>query len=234
MKLIPQFNHHYVTEDGKIINHKTGVTKKLQTLQNGYLACTITEFNKGTTILLHRALALTYLPNPENKRTVNHIDGNKQNNCLTNLEWATDAENIKHAYDNGLNKGNSKVTSEHLELIYERFFNGENLTSISKDLPYNNVTVSNHFTQYIELLGEQEKRIEQEKLNKAKRANANGLVRRTICTLQMIDIATNTVVKTFNSIAEAKHYLNKKSSGPISNTLAGRQMSGYGYKWVKL
>ena len=50
----------------------------------------------------------------------------------------------------------------------------------------------------------------------------------------MIDIDTNEVIKTFNSIAEAKHYLNKKSSGPISNTLAGRQLSGYGYKWVKL
>lgn len=234
MKLIPQFDHHYVTEDGQIINKKTGVTKKLQTLQSGYLACTITEFNKGTTMLLHRALALAYLPNPEDKRTVNHIDGNKQNNCLSNLEWATDAENIKHAYDTGLNKGNSKVTPEHLELIYERFFNGETLTAISKDLPYNNVTVSTHFTKYINSLGQQEKRIEQEKLNKAKRSNDNGLARRSICILQMIDIGTSEVIKTFNSIAEAKHYLNKKSSGPISNTLSGRQNSGYGYKWVKL
>ena len=234
MKLIPQFNHHYVTEDGKIINKKTGVTKKLQTLPNGYLACTITEFNKGTTVLLHRALALTYITNPYNKRTVNHIDGNKQNNCLTNLEWATDAENIQHAYDTGLNKGNSKVTVEHLKLIHKRFFNGEDLTTISEDLPYNNVTVSTHFTKYIESLGEQDKRTEQEKLNKAKRAIASGNSRRDICTIQMLDKETETVIKTFNSIAEAKHYLKKKSSGPISNTLAGRQNSGYGYKWVKL
>lgn len=234
MKLIPQFNHHYVTEDGKIINHKTGVTKKLQTLQNGYLTCTITEFNKGTTVLLHRALALTYLPNPENKRTVNHMDGNKQNNCLTNLEWATDAENIKHAYDNGLNKGNSKVTPEHLELIYKRFFNGENLTSISKNLPYNNVTVSNHFTKYIETLGEQDKRTEQEKLNKAKRAIIAGETKRVICTIQMIHPDTNQVIRTFTSITEAKQHLNKKSSGTISNALAGRQHLGYGYKWAKL
>lgn len=234
MKLIPQFNHHYVTEDGKIINEKTGVTKKLQTLKSGYLACTITEFNKGTTVLLHRALALTYLPNPENKRTVNHIDGDKQNNCLSNLEWATDAENIKHAYDKGLNKGNSKVTQEHLELIYNRFFNGEDLTTISKDLPYNNVTVSTHFTKYIESLGEQEKRSNQEKINKQSRSINNGLNRRVECTLQMIDKDTNQVIRIFNSIAEAKHFLNKKSSGPISNTLSGRQKSGYGYKWKKL
>ena len=234
MKPIPHFNHHYITEDGKIINKKTGVTKKLQTLQSGYLACTITEFNKGTTVLLHRALALTYIPNPDNKRTVNHIDGNKQNNCLTNLEWATDAENIQHAYDTGLNKGSSKVTPEHLELIYKRFFNGENLTSISKDLPYNNVTVSTHFTKYIESLGEQYKRTEQEKLNKVKRSISNGLSRRVQCTIQMLDKETNELIKEFNSIAEAKHYLGKKSSGPISNTLAGRQKYGYGYSWIKL
>ncbi len=50
----------------------------------------------------HRLMGLAYLPNPENKRTINHIDGNKLNNNLTNLEWSTHAENCQHAHDTGL------------------------------------------------------------------------------------------------------------------------------------
>jgi hypothetical protein len=51
---------------------------------------------------VHRLVAQTYLPNPENKATVNHIDGNKLNNLLCNLEWMTQSENIQHACDTGL------------------------------------------------------------------------------------------------------------------------------------
>ncbi len=52
---------------------------------------------------IHRLVALKYIPNPENKRTVNHIDGNPKNNHMSNLEWATHGENTKHAYDNNMN-----------------------------------------------------------------------------------------------------------------------------------
>lgn len=51
---------------------------------------------------LHRLLAIAFLPNPENKRTVNHKDGNKLNNALSNLEWATYQENMQHSFDNRL------------------------------------------------------------------------------------------------------------------------------------
>ena len=55
---------------------------------------------------IHRILAMTFIPNPENKSDVNHIDGDKLNNSLDNLEWSTRKENMKHAWDNGLMENN--------------------------------------------------------------------------------------------------------------------------------
>ena len=54
--------------------------------------------------LIHRLVAFHFIPNTENKLEVNHIDGNKKNNCAYNLEWCTRSENAIHSYTNGLQK----------------------------------------------------------------------------------------------------------------------------------
>lgn len=70
----------------------------------GYMNVALTWKCKSKHFKVHRLVALAFIPNPENKRTVNHIDGNKENNNLENLEWATHSENIIHANKIGLRK----------------------------------------------------------------------------------------------------------------------------------
>lgn len=59
---------------------------------------------KAKNYFVHRLMAETFIPNPENKPQINHIDGNKQNNMLSNLEWVTIQENAQHAVRTGLDK----------------------------------------------------------------------------------------------------------------------------------
>ena len=232
--LINNFTHHTITQDGIITNTKTDNIKAHWVGANGYYHVDIQEFGVSKKVAIHRLLALQYLPNPDNKRTVNHIDGNKLNNMLTNLEWATDAENVKHAHSIGLHPDQSKHTLEFFKSLLTRFLAGESITSISKDPNVTNTLTQTSLhlrtaAKSLNLLSEYETQL---KLQKASRNNLAGMQRRKQLTINMLDATTHIVLKTFNNIAEAKEYLNAKSSGPISNVIAGRQKTAYGYFWV--
>lgn len=79
----------------------------------GYPTVVLTKDCIQKSYSVHRLVAKAFIENPENKDQVNHIDGIKKNSYVTNLEWSTRCENIKHAYNNGLklppSLGNSGV-----------------------------------------------------------------------------------------------------------------------------
>ena len=85
-------------------------------------------YKKYTSFKIHRLVATEFIPNPENKLYVNHLDGNKHNNCVNNLEWVTASENIRHALKNGLTTRScgekhyfSKFTNEDIKFIRQNY-----------------------------------------------------------------------------------------------------------------
>lgn len=85
------------SENGEIFSVRRGKNLSQATKKNGYKQLVLYKDKKPKTHLVHRLVADTFLPKVEGKDTVNHIDSNKANNNLENLEWCTPKENSKHA-----------------------------------------------------------------------------------------------------------------------------------------
>ena len=107
--------------DGKVYHKKSKILKQNRCYKKDgsyYLAIELNFNGISKRFFIHRLVAQAFIPNPENKPQVNHIDGNKANNCVDNLEWSTQSENEKHAFSKGWNKTNpnksgaTKVSNE--------------------------------------------------------------------------------------------------------------------------
>ena len=93
----------YIDKLGRCQNRKPRKIKsRIGTI--GYLCVDLNFDGVWKQKYIHRLIAETFIPNPENKPTVNHKDGNKLNNNISNLEWNTYSENNQHAIDNDLRK----------------------------------------------------------------------------------------------------------------------------------
>lgn len=93
-----------VSTEGRVRSWLRGKPQILKTQvdEKGYHRIRVTVEREKMTVRLHRAVAKAFIDNPNNLPQVNHIDGNKSNNSITNLEWVTNKENVHHAIQNGL------------------------------------------------------------------------------------------------------------------------------------
>jgi len=96
-----------ISRTGVIFSKRTNKVLKTRIGKTGYrIISTKIGGRKGIckTLKVHRLVAITYIPNPDKKEHVNHIDGDKLNNNASNLEWNTPRENVQHAERTGLSK----------------------------------------------------------------------------------------------------------------------------------
>lgn len=135
--------HYKVSNTGKVLSIKSNKILSLNRItKDGYNYVALSKNNKAKEFKIHRLVAIHFIPNTKNKPTVNHIDGNKQNNSVENLEWATREENMQHAYDLGLkemHKGSkhsrAKLTNEQvveIKATYQRYKRGFGSVALAK------------------------------------------------------------------------------------------------------
>ena len=141
MKAIPSYEGLYsVTKDGRVFSHRNNIYLKAADRGWGYLGVCLSKKSKLKTINIHRLVACAYIENPESKPEVNHINGNKKDNNVENLEWATCKENVNHGIRLGLcshakgeKSGRSKLTEKDVLQIKKLLSEGLTPNEIAKD-----------------------------------------------------------------------------------------------------
>ena len=126
---------YFVSNLGRFKNSQGKIMDNYKVNENGYIRVYI--YNK--TYALHRLIALAFIENTENKEQVNHIDGNKINNSVTNLEWVTNKENQIHKFQNGLGNNFTRIIGQYTldNIFIQEFYS---IASAAKEM---NISKSN-------------------------------------------------------------------------------------------
>lgn len=111
-KMIVTVNGNSYIKRGQLLKHKKH--------KDGYRFVTISDKGVKSNFYVHRLVASAFILNPDRKPVVNHLDGNKRNNCVENLEWVTSKQNALHAYKNNL-----LYKIEHLKPTSQAILNTE-------------------------------------------------------------------------------------------------------------
>ena len=136
-------NIHYITNKGVVLSYFNNKEKELKTQidKKGYEKVKL----NGRTYSVHRLVAEAFIANPDNLPQVNHIDGNKQNNDVSNLEWCDNSFNQKHAWDNNLQQKrhavNCSLTQEQANNVREEYKNGTIITPLANKYNVSKTTI---------------------------------------------------------------------------------------------
>lgn len=143
IKKIEGFDGYFITDTGKVIKEEGNEIKPHKT-NKGYLRVNLRKDGKSVHKLIHRLLAEAFIPNPENKPCIDHIDGNPLNNSLDNLRWCTQKENLNNPI--ALKRISEKIKGEK-HPFYGKHLNLKHKSKISEKL-LNRHDVSKPVKQY--------------------------------------------------------------------------------------
>tara|TARA_X000000368_G_scaffold301537_1_gene240252 strand:+ start:4143 stop:5426 length:1284 start_codon:yes stop_codon:yes gene_type:complete len=200
---------------------------------DGYRSFRLKHNNKKFYTVIHRLVAKEFLPNPNNYKIVNHIDGIKKNNNVNNLEWCSRSYNTQHGYDNNLISGKreiyqldvnnniikkwSTIKDAYISLKLSR-------TAINKVLSGRNKTSGGYYWCYKEEYDISKKNHTKYDANKIK--------------IKQINKETKGLIKIWDSISEASKFIAKENKSSIkaiksniSQCVRGKRNSCHGFKW---
>jgi DNA-binding XRE family transcriptional regulator len=148
---IPGYEGYQVSNYGRVRNNRTGKILKPY-LTRGYLRVSLYNDLGRKCKLVHRLVAEAFLPNPDNKPAVNHVNGCKTDTNVCNLEWVSSSENMFHAHSNGLRpkintqgekNGFSKLTEVQVRQIKQLLAQGKSTQkTISSQFNISRETIS--------------------------------------------------------------------------------------------
>ena len=143
-------NLYAVSNDGFIYSYRTKKILKTYLAGSGYKYIKLHKNKVTKAFSIHRLVAINFLANPDGYKEVNHIDGNKLNNHINNLEWCSRSQNNTHAYKIGLKKaypqtgskhGNTQMTEKDIIDIRLFYSKGISLSKISIVYPVTKSTI---------------------------------------------------------------------------------------------
>lgn len=203
---IPGFPSYKITPNGEIFSliQNRPLTPKFKSM--GYPYVTLKVDGKRISCGIHRLLALAFLPNPLDLPEVNHIDGNKANNQLSNLEWVSGADNIRHAFKIGLASKNAAIDYKDIPLIIEQLTHGkETWTTLTKKYKLSDASIIRKLVKRD--MERQGKHVEFNEL--CLKCNSTGLLKRST---QVKATFLDNSIKYFSSFQEAGRFLNKSGA----------------------
>lgn len=151
LKEISGYDNYLVSDDGQIYSKvRKGFRAIHPNKKVDYFTVDLWKNNEGRKFYVHRLVAQAFIPNPNNLPEVNHIDGNRQNNHISNLEWVDSLGNKLHAIRTGLRTYSHKMNDTDYEYCLNEVFNGKSLTDLASNPRFYNLpTLSIKLKEYV-------------------------------------------------------------------------------------